>query len=202
MTTQELFIGHFEGALTPDESLHLETILAGSAELRTQFDQHQQIHSMMLREAEETKPSEALDDATIGAALGLLGQTIGGGSVAFWTGTKIAATIGSVVVGGAVTWFAVTQNPEPQAPAGNQPTPTVQIAPAPQVQEPTVAPVVVDEGASSSSAEKATPTGSSKEASTTRSKGETEGKDKQFNLGQEKPIEVNQGTRINPPQRK
>lgn len=189
MTTQELFIGHFEGALTPDESLHLETILAGSAELRTQFDQHQHIHSMMLREAEETKPSEALDDATIGAALGLLGQTIGGGSVAFWTGTKIAATIGTVVVGGAVTWFAVTQNPEPQAPSINPPT--VQTVPAPQAQEPTVAPVVVDEAATNSTSEQTAPTSSSKESNSIRPKDEKgDSKEPMYNLKNETPINV------------
>ena len=141
MTTQELFIGHFEGALSPEESLHLETILSGSAELRAQFDQHQQVHSMMVREAQETKPSDALDEATIGAALGLLGQTIGGTSIAFWSGTKIAATIGAVVVGGTVTWFAVTKNSEPQPPSqpqtpvATQPAPAIQTAPLPQLQE-------------------------------------------------------------------
>ena len=199
MTTQELLIGHFEGGLTPEESLHLETMLSGSAELRAQFHQHQQIHSMMQREAEETKPSDALDEATIGAALGLLGQTVGGASIAFWTGTKIAATIGTVVVGGAVTWFAVTQNPEPQAPAATttQPAPTIQTAPAPQLQAPTVAPVVVAKPASSSSTGQVTSTSSSKESNAARlknDKGDTQ--DGKMDIGKEDPVNVDGGTKF------
>lgn len=207
MTTQELLIGYFEGGLTPEESLHLETMLSGSAELRAQFNQHQQIHSMMQREAEETKPSEALDEATIGAALGLLGQTVGGASIAFWSGTKIAATIGTVVVGGAITWFAVAQNPEPHPPASKQPTPTVQqtapvqTAPPPQAQPPTVAPVV-DQASSSGSTKQTAPASSSKESNTLRSKGEKGGSEagdhRGFNLEGETPVPIDQGIKIKP----
>ncbi|MCC7438605.1 MAG: hypothetical protein IT211_08945 [Armatimonadetes bacterium] len=204
MTTQELLIGYFEGGLTPEESLHLETMLSGSAELRAQFNQHQQIHSMMQREAEETKPSETLDEATIGAALGLLGQTVGGASIAFWSGTKIAATIGTVVVGGAVTWFAVTQNPEPpQAPSATttQPAPTIQTAPVPQLPDPAVAPVT-EQASSSGSTKQTAPASSSKESNTFRSKGEKGGSEagdhRGFNLEGETPVPIDQEIKFKP----
>lgn len=116
-TMQDLIVGHYEGGLTPGQEQQLQALLATSAEARALYEQHGAMQEVMEEESERLVPPIALREATIGAALGVAAETIGGG-IAAWFTTKVAVAIGTVVVGGATAGIilSTTGDDEPKNP--------------------------------------------------------------------------------------
>ena len=141
MTTQDLIIGHFEGTLGSAESAELERLLSSSADVRSAFERQKAIEAELVEDAERLVAPNALREATLAAALGTAVHTIGGGIGAFLT-TKIAAVVGTLLVGGLVVGSIVSnsdeQNQKNVAPGNTgtidrveEPTPAV----APEVEQ-------------------------------------------------------------------
>lgn len=99
MTVQELIVGHYEGSLTSLEETQLQGLLQTSADARSLYEQHGAMQEAMEEESERLVPPIALREATIGAALGIAAESIGGG-IGAWLTTKVAIAVGSVIVGG------------------------------------------------------------------------------------------------------
>jgi hypothetical protein len=200
MTTQELIIGHFEKTLSQSEESQLSALLEGSGDARGLLEQHQGIQELMLGEAATLVPSAALDESVIGAALGSLTEVVGG-SAGFWTGTKLAAGISALVVGGiSVFMIASDGGHEAATKTLNAPTPVVRTLPsadtpalqAPKIETPTPQEV----------AEPAAPAQEPTAARSTRTErntatAKTEQQQK-FNLPKEPQVEMHSTTRINP----
>lgn len=132
MTTEELILGHFDRALTPEQEKLLQERLSASPEARTMFEQHRHLDSYLSTDAMALAPSASLDEATIAAALSVIPEAIGSGSATWFSG-KIVATISAVIIGGAsIALFSTSGPSENVAPA---PKPsvvrTLPTAPAP-----------------------------------------------------------------------
>jgi len=211
MTTQELIIGHFEKTLSQSEESQLSALLEGSGDARGLLEQHQGIQELMLGEAATLVPSAALDESVIGAALGSLTEVVGG-SAGFWTGTKLAAGISALVVGGISVFMIASDGgheaatktlsaptpvvrtlpsadtPALQAPKIETPTPQEVAEPAAPAQEPTAA-------RSTASSRRSEHAAARTERNTATAKTEQQQK---FNLPKEPQVEMHSTTRINP----
>lgn len=99
MTAEELIIGHYEKTLTPEQESHLAEMVAGSPDVRGLFEQHGNIHGLMLEDASAVKTSSKLDRVVLGAALGTLAEIAGHG-IGFSLLGKVATVIGVVAAGG------------------------------------------------------------------------------------------------------
>ena len=106
MTTQDLIIGHYEETLTETQQAELDSLLENSPEAQTLFEQHGVIEESMKKESEELVPPFGLREATLGAALATVVETIGGG-IAAWLSSKIAITVTTVIVGGAAVGLGI-----------------------------------------------------------------------------------------------
>ena len=114
MNAKELIIGHFEGSLTPAEQGRLDHMLETSPEVRAQFDQQKMIEESLADDSRSLIPPIGLREATIAAALGGGIATIGGGLGAWFTG-KVAAMLGTVLVGGLVVGGILIYNGDDEA---------------------------------------------------------------------------------------
>ncbi|MDB5036031.1 MAG: hypothetical protein JWQ98_3272 [Chlorobi bacterium] len=134
MTTEELILGHFDKALTPDEESRLQKTLSGSPEARALYDQHAALQQLLASDVAGLAPSAGLDKLAIAGALGAVPEAIGGGA-AGWLGGKMVAGIAAVLVGGASIAMLVNsgsnqnQIPPVNVPASQQ-APVVRVAPA------------------------------------------------------------------------
>src|SRR4051794_15417923 len=100
MTTEELILGHFDRALTPQEEKLLQQRLSASPEARAMYEQHRNLDGYLSNDAMSLAPSAHLDEMTLAAALSAVPELISGGSSAWFSG-KIVATLAAVIVGGA-----------------------------------------------------------------------------------------------------
>lgn len=112
LNEKELIIGHFEGTLSSTEATHLESLLETSPEVRAAYEQQRAIEEGMVEDSESLVPPIGLREATIAAALGGALTTTVGGGIAAWLGSKAAALVGTVVVGGLVLGGIVILNDE------------------------------------------------------------------------------------------
>ncbi len=142
MTSEELIIRHFEGSLSADEERALQERLSQSAETRTMYEHHGNLDAMLATDAGALAPSSRLDEATLGAALAVLPEVVGGGALS-WLSGKLVAVVSAVVIGGTTLVVVSNQTPEPSAPARAVPAPVApaqavpaQAAPAPAVTAP------------------------------------------------------------------
>lgn len=150
MTMQDLIVGHYEGVLTPSQQQELQALLASSPEARAIYERHGVMQEAMEEESERLIPPIALRQATIGAALGVAAESVGGG-IAAWFTTKVAVAIGTVVVGGAAAGIILSNSGDDEqgktppaavtAPAATDPAPapdneTVERAQSPAVGQP------------------------------------------------------------------
>lgn len=132
MTMQDLIVGHYEGALTPLQQQELQALLASSPEARAMYERHGVMQEAMEEESERLIPPIALRQATIGAALGVAVESVGGG-IAAWFTAKVAVAIGTVVVGGAAAGIILSNSGDDEqgktppaamtAPAATDPAP-------------------------------------------------------------------------------
>lgn len=135
MTMQDLIIGHYEGGLTLAQETELQTLLASSPEARAMYEHHGLLQEAMEEESERLVPPLALRHATIGAALGVTAESIGGGITA-WLTSKVAMAVGTVVIGGAAAGIILSNSgddPQPNPPAAVTAPATVGTAQQPVV---------------------------------------------------------------------
>jgi hypothetical protein len=141
MTTEELILGHFDKALTPDDESRLQRTLSGSPEARSLYDQHAALQQLLASDVAALAPSARLDKLAIAGALGALPEAVGGGGAAGWLGGKMVAGIAAILVVGASIAMLVNsgskqnQTAPVNVPASQQ-APVVNIAPAVPAPEP------------------------------------------------------------------
>ncbi len=139
MTTEELILAHYDGALTSTQERSLQEMLASSPEARSLFEQHGMLQRMLVSDAGALAPSSRLDTTVIARALATAPEPISSGTSGWFSG-KIAAAIAVVVAGGvsvAVLSSGSDTNDAPPSPAGMV-SPVV-----PPAQGPVTAPAVV-----------------------------------------------------------
>lgn len=115
MTAEELVIGYYEKSLTSEQELRLASMVDASPDVRSLFEQHGNIHTLMIEEAETIETSSKLDKVVIGAALGTFAEIAGHG-IGFSLLGKVAGVVGALAVGGAgfVLYNAIIGDDEPQ----------------------------------------------------------------------------------------
>ncbi|MEO5930305.1 MAG: hypothetical protein ABIR47_10275 [Candidatus Kapaibacterium sp.] len=137
MTTEELILGHFDKALTPDDESRLQRTLSGSPEARGLYDQHAALQQLLASDVAALAPSAGLDKLAIAGALGAVPEAVGGGGAAGWLGGKMVAGIAAVLVGGASIAMLVTSGSKPdQSVPVNGPAPVVNVTPTLPAPEP------------------------------------------------------------------
>ncbi len=127
MTTEDLILEYFDGALTPEQESRLRAEVNASPEARALFEHHRSLHAMFGADVASLAPSSALDSAVIAAALGTVPEAVGSGALS-WLSGKVAVGISAVVIGGLSVALLSTGGPEP-APAVVQPAPAVRTVP-------------------------------------------------------------------------
>lgn len=129
MTTEDLILGHFDGTLTSAQEAQLQAELNGSPEIRSLYEQHRSLHSMLCADAASLAPSARLDEAVVAAALGAAPEVIGGSVVSWLTG-KVVVGISAALVGGiSIIMLAGPGAEKPSVPA-DVPDPVVRTVPA------------------------------------------------------------------------
>lgn len=176
MTMQDLIVGHYEGVLTPSQQQELQALLASSPEARAMYERHGVMQEAMEEESERLIPPIALRQATIGAALGVAAESVGGG-IAAWFTTKVAVAIGTVVVGGAAAGIILSNSGDDEqgktppaavtAPAATDPAPapdneTAEGAQTPAAGQPDNTDVPPASSPTTSAANNSRPSGSSR----------------------------------------
>jgi hypothetical protein len=175
MTAEELIIGHYEKTLTSEQESHLSSMIESSPDVRVLYEQHGNVHSMLVEEAAAVKPSSKLDKVVVGAALGTLVEIAGHG-IGFSILGKVASIVGVLAVGGIGyalydNYIDVDDQPKPivpsvvnQAPPVNNP-PTLEVpATDPVLASPTSDPGATDAAASTPTNDR--PAGTAATAST------------------------------------
>lgn len=119
MRAKELIIGHFEGSLTPAEQKELTALLASSPEARAAYERHGVIEETLEEDARRTVVPVGLREATVAAAIGVSAEAVGWG-IGGWLTGKVAAVIGTVVVGGTVMGVVIA-NDDDDDPVRNTP---------------------------------------------------------------------------------
>jgi hypothetical protein len=159
MSTQELILGHFERALTPEQEKLLQQQLSASPEARAMYEKHRNLEGYLNNDAAALAPSSRLDEITIAAALSVMPEVIAGGTAAWFSG-KMIATVAAVVVGGASVALFTTSGSKQNTVTPAAKSPVVRTMPA------TPAPITPPEAPTNEPA--ATTTGSETPAATER----------------------------------
>lgn len=151
MTAEELVIGHYEKTLTSDQESQLSSMMDSSPDVRVLYEQHGNVHNLLVEEAATVRTSSKLDKVVVGAALGTLVEIAGHGIGLSILG-KVASIVGVIAVGGlgyvlydtyidndaptnktpapAVVNQAPNATPTPALPEVTTPTPSASDAPA------------------------------------------------------------------------
>ena len=119
MRAKELIIGHYEGSLTPAEQQELTALLASSPEARAAYERHGVIEETLEEDARRMVVPVGLREATVAAAIGVSAEAVGWG-IGGWLTGKVAAVIGTVVVGGTVMGVVIA-NDDDDDPVRNTP---------------------------------------------------------------------------------
>src|ERR1041384_2233901 len=109
MTTEELILAHYDGALTSAQEQHLQELLGRSPEAHSLFEQHGVLQRMLAGDADLLAPSSRLHASALARALATAPEPISSGAAGWFSG-KVAAAI-AVVVAGGVTVAVLSSGP-------------------------------------------------------------------------------------------